>query len=110
MCQVCFDWAPWERFVELFHGDLPLPILAAVWPLRSVKMALRLHNEVPGILVPDDLIAALDNAGADAAMVGYQRAVQLLAEAPERAAGAYLIAPFKQPQAVLPLIDDALSL
>ena len=110
MCQVCFDWAPWERFVELFHGDLPLPMLAAVWPLRSVRMALRLHHEVPGILVPDDLIAALDTAGADAAKVGYQRAVQLLAEAPERAAGAYLIAPFKQPQAVLPLIDDALSL
>ena len=110
MCQVCFDWAPWERFVELFHGDLPLPMLAAVWPLRSVRMALRLHHEVPGILVPDDLIAALDTAGAHAAKVGYQRAVQLLAEAPERAAGAYLIAPFKQPQAVLPLIDDALSL
>jgi hypothetical protein len=33
--------------------------------------------------------------------------VQMLREAPDRAAGAYLIAPFKQPQAILPVIDDA---
>ncbi|HSO21969.1 MAG TPA: hypothetical protein VLT81_03620, partial [Chondromyces sp.] len=79
----------------------------AVWPLRSLKMALRLHHEVPGIVVPEDLLAELESAGADAARVGYERAVQLLREAPEHAAGVYLIAPFKQPQAILPLIDDA---
>ena len=82
-------------------------MLAAVWPLRSFKMTLRLHHEVPGIVVPEDLLSALEAAGADAAQVGYERAVQLLHEAPDRAAGAYLIAPFKQPQAVLPVIDDA---
>jgi hypothetical protein len=70
-------------------------------------MALRLHHEVPGIVVPEDLLADLEAAGADAAKVGYERAVELLQQAPERAAGVYLIAPFKQPQAILPLIDDA---
>jgi hypothetical protein len=31
----------------------------------------------------------------------------MLRQAPDYAAGVYLIAPFKQPQAILPLIDDA---
>ena len=70
-------------------------------------MALRLHHEVPGILVPEDLLAAMEAAGGDAAQVGFERAVKMLREAPDRAAGAYLIAPFKQPQAILPVIDEA---
>jgi homocysteine S-methyltransferase len=107
MAQVAFDWEAWDRFTRLFGGELPLPALAAVWPLRSLKMALRLHHEVPGIVVPESLLAELEAAGADAARVGAERAVQLLREAPQRAAGVYLIAPFKQPQAIVPLIDEA---
>jgi 5,10-methylenetetrahydrofolate reductase len=109
MSQVCFDWRAWERFAGLFEGGLPIPTFAAVWPLRSLKMGLRLHHEVPGILVPDDLLGALEAAGPDAAKVGFDRAVQILREAPNHAAGAYLIAPFKQPQAILPVIDAAQS-
>jgi homocysteine S-methyltransferase len=109
MSQVCFDWQAWDEFAGLFGGELPIPTLAAVWPLRSLKMAMRLHHEVPGILVPDDLLQAMEAAGGDAVKVGYQRAVELLHEAPRRAAGAYLIAPFKNPQEILPLIDDAQS-
>ena len=44
MSQVCFDWEAWDRFTDLFAGELPIPTLAAVWPLRSLKMALRLHH------------------------------------------------------------------
>jgi len=109
MSQVCFDWRAWERFADLFDGDIPIPTLAAIWPLRSLKMALRLHHEVPGIMVPDDLLQDLEGAGADAAKVGFDRAVRMLREAPDHAAGAYLIAPFKQPQAILPVIDEAQS-
>jgi hypothetical protein len=39
--------------------------------------------------------------------VGYERAVEMLRQARDHAAGVYLIAPFKQPQAILPVIDDA---
>ncbi len=107
MSQVGFDWEAWDRFTDYFGGELPIPTLAAVWPLGSLKMALRLHHEVPGINVPDELLKALEAAGADAARVGYERGVQMLRQAPDHAAGVYLIAPFKQPQAILPLIDDA---
>ena len=107
MTQVFFEWPPWERFLELCGGRLPVPAVVAVWPLRSLKMALRLHHEVPGISLPEDLLAAMEAAGADAARVGRERAVRMLAEAPRYADGVYLIAPFKRPDEVLPLIDEA---
>jgi homocysteine S-methyltransferase len=42
--------------------------LAGVWPLGHA-MALRLHNEVPGISVPGTVLDALQDAGADAPAV-----------------------------------------
>ncbi|MCP4900999.1 MAG: bifunctional homocysteine S-methyltransferase/methylenetetrahydrofolate reductase, partial [bacterium] len=107
MTQVFFDWEPWERFLEHFGGKPPVPTLAAIWPLRSLKMALRLHHEVPGIIVPERLIKALEDAGPDAAKVGHDHALRMLSEAPSHVAGVYMIAPFKKPDAILPLIDQA---
>jgi homocysteine S-methyltransferase len=109
MTQVFFEWAPWERFLELFGGTLPIPALTAVWPVRSLKMALRLHHEVPGIEVPQDMLEAMEAAGPDAGRVGRQRALRLFREAPDYAAGVYLIAPFKKPENVIPLIDEAMA-
>ncbi len=107
MTQVFFEWPPWERFLELFGGKLPIPVMIAVWPVQSLKMALRLHHEVPGIDVPEDLMVAMEAAGPDAAKVGRERALTLFREAPKYADGVYLIAPFKKPENVIPLIDEA---
>jgi methionine synthase I (cobalamin-dependent)/5,10-methylenetetrahydrofolate reductase len=107
MSQVFFEWDPWLRLLDRCGGSLPLPALVAVWPLSSLRLALRLHHEVPGIFVPDDLLAALEAAGPEAARVGAERAAVLLREAPRHAAGAYLIAPFKNPEEVLHLLDEA---
>jgi hypothetical protein len=67
-------------------------------------MALRLHNEVPGISVPHSVLAALDRAGADAPTVGLELARELLADLRARVAGVYVIPPFKQPEAALDLL------
>ncbi|NOZ79223.1 MAG: bifunctional homocysteine S-methyltransferase/methylenetetrahydrofolate reductase [Acidobacteria bacterium] len=104
MSQVFFEWAPWERFLELFGGTPPVPCLVPVWPLTSAKLAKRLHYEVPGIVVPRELRRHLEAAGPRAAEAGREHAVRMLAEAPARAQGAYLIAPFKNPDAVLDIL------
>jgi len=106
MSQVFFDWAPWERLLELFGGSLPIPALVAVWPLTSFKLALRLHYEVPGILVPGELLHRLEDAGPEAGRIGREHAQRLLAEAPRYAQGAYLIAPFKRPERILELLRE----
>ena len=106
MSQVFFSWEPWERLLDRCGGQLPLPALVGIWPLSSLKLALRLHHEVPGIVVPDSLLAALEAAGTDAATVGKEHALGMLAEAPRRAAGVYFIAPFKNPEEILALLPE----
>jgi homocysteine S-methyltransferase len=106
MTQIVFDVAYLDRLVEQLGGKWPIPVLVGVFPLTSYRLALRLHNEVPGILVPDKLQEALEQAGSDAAAVGFAHAKELIAASRERAAGVYLVAPFRRPLRVLELLDD----
>jgi methionine synthase I (cobalamin-dependent)/5,10-methylenetetrahydrofolate reductase len=104
MTQALFDLEGLELFRERLGGSWPIPVLAGVWPLRSHAMALRLHNEVPGISVPEPVLAALRTAGADAHAVGLELGRELLASLRGRVAGVYVIPPFKQPEAALDLL------
>jgi homocysteine S-methyltransferase len=103
MTQALFDLAYLDRFEELL-GGWPIPILVGIFMVRSYELAVRLHNEVPGIVVPEDVQARLRAAGAEAAAEGLQLARDLYAGARERAAGVYVIPPFKQPEAALELL------
>jgi len=103
MTQALFDLHLLDRFAERLGGGWPIPVLVGVWPLRSHAMALRLHNEVPGISVPETVLTALSDAGADAPAVGLELARELVEGAHGRAAGIYVIPPFKQPLAALDL-------
>ena len=104
MTQALFDLESLDRFVDRLGGDWPIPVLVGIWPLRSHTMALRLHNEVPGITVPAPVLGALEDAGADAPRVGLELARELVEGSRARAAGIYVIPPFKQPTAALDLL------
>ncbi|TML56721.1 MAG: bifunctional homocysteine S-methyltransferase/methylenetetrahydrofolate reductase [Actinobacteria bacterium] len=106
MTQIVFDAEHLDRFVERLGGAWPIPVLVGVFPLTSYRLALRLHNEVPGILVPQALQDELERAGSDAAEVGFAHARELIAASRERAAGVYLVAPFRRPLRVLELLVD----
>jgi 5,10-methylenetetrahydrofolate reductase len=104
MTQVLFDVAFIERFLDALGGSSPIPLLIGVWPVRSHALALRLHNEVPGIVIPAAVLERLERAGADAAHEGVAVARDLLDASRDLAAGAYLVPPFKEPEAVLELL------
>jgi methionine synthase I (cobalamin-dependent)/5,10-methylenetetrahydrofolate reductase len=104
MTQALFDIAYLDRFLEKLGGDSPLPLLVGIWPLTSFQLAFRLHNEVPGITIPEEIQRKLADAGADAKAVGFELARKLTEEARERAAGIYIIPPFKDPTAALDLL------
>ena len=70
MTQIVYDLDSLDAFRELLGGDWPIPVLVGIFPLTSYRLALRLHNEVPGILVPEPLQEALRDAGPDAAELG----------------------------------------
>jgi methionine synthase / methylenetetrahydrofolate reductase(NADPH) len=103
MTQVLFDLDYLERFLERLGGTCPIPLLVGIFYVRSFQLAARLHNEVPGIVVPDHVQARLRDAGADAADTGLAIARELLEASRERAAGVYVIPPFRQPHAALDL-------
>ena len=79
-------------------------MLVGVWPLSSFQLAFRLHNEVPGITIPEEIQRLLADAGSDARLVGFELARSLVEGARERAAGIYVIPPFKEPAAALELL------
>lgn len=104
MTQIIFDLDELDRFRDALGGTWPLPVLVGVFPLTSHRLALRLHNDVPGIVVPQELRDALERAGSGAAALGLEWARELVAEARERADGVYVVAPYRRPLAVLDLL------
>ena len=109
MTQPIFDPEHWEAFLKLMGGKSPIPILVGLWPLSSYKQALRLHNEVPGIVIPEPLLKQLEAAGASARDVGFALGRRLLDWARgarnSGIAGAYLIPPFKRYEEILDLFS-----
>jgi methionine synthase / methylenetetrahydrofolate reductase(NADPH) len=104
MTQPIFDPEHWYGFLKKLGGKPPIPILIGIWPLNSYKQALRLNNEVPGIVIPQPLLKSLEAAGAAARDRGFECAREMLAWSRTEMAGAYLIPPFKRYEEVLDIL------
>ena len=75
-------------------GDCPVPILIGIMPLHSSKHAEYLHNEVPGISIPEAIRQAMRDAGEEGAQRGLNLAEELLGELAEFCQGTYLVPSF----------------
>jgi methionine synthase I (cobalamin-dependent)/5,10-methylenetetrahydrofolate reductase len=75
-------------------GPLTAPVLAGVLPLYGAKHAAFLHNEVPGMSIPDAVRARIERADERAPEEGVRIAVELLNELRGIVQGAYLMPPF----------------
>lgn len=61
--QPVFDSNALISFIEKANiMGIDLPITAGIWPLVSLKNALFLKNEVPGVVVPDSVIERMEKA------------------------------------------------
>jgi homocysteine S-methyltransferase len=79
---------------EAKHGKFDKPILAGILPLVSAKHANFLHNEVPGISIPDEARARIEAAGEFGAKVGVELAVELIQSIKGWASGIYMMPQF----------------
>jgi homocysteine S-methyltransferase len=106
MTQIVFDMTHLEAFLERVGGS-PIPLLVGVWPIRSLELAVRVHNETPGIVVPEHVQERYRRAGPDGAHVGVELACELIDRARKLAAGVYVVAPFRRPLGVLDVLAAA---
>ena len=100
-----FDLEDLERF-ETLLGGWPIPVLLGVFFVTSYPLALRLHNEIPGMKVSEAVRERFRVAGKDAMATGLEVARELVAQAQERLAGVEVIAPFKAPLAALDVLPE----
>jgi methionine synthase I (cobalamin-dependent)/5,10-methylenetetrahydrofolate reductase len=101
MTQILFDLAPLVALRERIGGTWPVPVLVGVWPIRTYELLVRVHNETPGMVVPEHVQKRYRVAGSAAREVGGKLGLELLEGARGLASGAYVVAPFRQPLNVL---------
>ncbi|MGQ0679180.1 MAG: bifunctional homocysteine S-methyltransferase/methylenetetrahydrofolate reductase [Actinomycetota bacterium] len=95
--QPLFSAGPLVRFREHFeqrYGALDLPVLCGLLPTVSSRHAEFLHNEVPGINIPDQVLRRMAAAGDRGEAEGVAITARTGAEVIGLAAGAYVIPPF----------------
>ena len=86
------------RLVEEMHRrtkHLAVPIFTGVWPLLNGRQAEFLHNEVPGIVIPERVRAEMaGKEGADGRRQGIELAKEVCRATMDLFPGVYLITPF----------------
>jgi methionine synthase / methylenetetrahydrofolate reductase (NADH) len=106
MTQILFDLDALESFRERIGGSWPIPVLVGVWPIRTTETLIRVHNEAPGIVVPEHVQGRYLAAGSGARDVGLALGRELIEGARRLANGVYVMAPFRQPLNVVGLLPD----
>jgi homocysteine S-methyltransferase len=95
MTQPVYDAEMLDRFLN-DAAPLGVPILVGLLPLASHRNAEFLHNEVPGMRVPEAIRERMRKAGSGqrAREEGVAIAREMLAGVKDRVAGAYIMPPF----------------
>ena len=83
-----------EARARFGDAGIPVPLLLGILPLQSARHAEFLHNEVPGITIPDEARAAMRAAGERGAEVGLEQSLALLEQVADSVAGTYIMPSF----------------
>jgi homocysteine S-methyltransferase len=106
MTQPVYDPRAIERFLkDIKHLDTP--VLIGILPLYSHRNAEFLHNEVPGMSIPDDIRERMRVAGSgdEAQREGVAIAQEALRAARDVAQGVYIMPPFNKVELALRVVD-----
>jgi len=90
---------------EAKHGKFDKPILVGVLPLVNVKHANFLHNEVPGISIPEETRKRIEAAGDDGVKAGIEITVELVEQLKAWAGGVYIMPQFHKYDMVAEIIE-----
>jgi homocysteine S-methyltransferase len=108
LTQPLFDLRKFDIMQNAFaRAGITLPVFPGILPLRSSKNADFLHNEVPGIIIPEEIRSRLARFEKveDQRRVGTEVALELMDAFAPYVRGFYLIAPRNRVDTVIHLID-----
>ncbi len=110
MTQPVYDTGVLDKFIDDVE-PLGLPVLVGLLPLASFRNAEFLHNEVPGMQVPETVRERMRKAGSgvDARKEGVNIAREMLAHVRHRVAGAYVMPPLERHELALAVVDGFLD-
>lgn len=94
-----------DRFAEINGAPLEKPVLVGVLPLVSVRHANFLQNEVPGIVIPEQTMQRIQQAGEQASREGVKIAIELIQQIKEWGQGVYFMPQFHRYDLVAEIID-----
>ncbi|MBR59373.1 MAG: bifunctional homocysteine S-methyltransferase/methylenetetrahydrofolate reductase [Myxococcales bacterium] len=94
MTQPLYELESLERFLE--KTSCGVPVMVGILPLRNGRHAEFLHNEVPGMFIPEDIRARMKAAGDQGPQEGVQIAREFLEQAKPLVQGTYLMPPFNR--------------
>src|SRR5437867_7508934 len=102
--QPVFDPAQLDTFLKRAE-QFKIPIVAGIWPLISLRNAEFLANEVPGVSVPESVLARMRQAqekGKDAALAeGVEIAREMFQQVKRAVQGVQVSAPFGRVEVAL---------
>jgi len=104
--QPVFDSDALLRFLDQVT-DCPIPIVAGVWPLASLRNAQFMQNEVPGVVIPQAVMqrmASVESREEQLAM-GVRIAQEMIAAIHSRVAGIQVSAPLGKVETALAVIE-----
>jgi methionine synthase I (cobalamin-dependent)/5,10-methylenetetrahydrofolate reductase len=106
MTQPVFQHELLEKMLERTE-HLQMPVLVGVLPLVSYKNAEFLHNEVPGMQIPEPIRERMRKAtpGVEARKEGVRIAREMLFAVRDRVQGAYLMPPLGKYELALEVLD-----
>lgn len=108
MTQPIFDVSKLQRFIEATK-DIRIPLMVGVLPLVSAKNAEFLHNEVPGVDVPEEIRDRLQACPDDkkARRTGIEIAREAIRDSRslEGVSGVYVMPPFGRVRMALAVLE-----
>jgi homocysteine S-methyltransferase len=110
LTQPVFEVDKAREFLDYYaqrYGKLETPILAGVLPLVTDRHARFLHNEVPGIEIPEAVQERMANAGDDMLGEGKRIAVELIREIKKTFQGIYVMPAFNRFDMIADIIKTA---
>lgn len=108
LTQPVYDLKTFEKFLSFYQkNNLRTPVLIGICPLASLKNAEFLHNEVPGMQIPSEIMKRMAKSDRPEAQreEGIAIAREALLAFKDSVQGTYIMPPFNKAEIALQVVD-----